>query len=783
MSRPAYIPDVWDNDAEMKSLMSLPKARHLNPTNHKRVMEFWKDLIAEYCKHEKTCLFSLDELKQKFRRGSQLPSPLAAVIQEMQESGAIKRREEYKKIGQSWIERGASLLQPAAWLGFGSQASNSKTEKMVHLPTLKTQAKELLLFYRDEYENVDCPEVVDYAELKQGSKNIMASESFEFVIDELVKQGEVSVGRSKDGDKVLKFKDQSSKGPIRFTDNYTSVRELRRSMVKLEVKPRKVAKEMDIPIISLDELKSAWKKSTAGDVDVCKELFAHSEINNHSAPLDPFSNMEEPIIDEQVPVNDAHELEQPSTSIYAEFSKLVSEPVESLSKMSFRLQFFDDKELQDATNLVTPLKGKIVTSDSEFADITLTPLLIKPSADMSVIGSSTVCSIFWLRKCIAEGIVFDPKSDPLYIPFLIKDGYSDIFKGCVVALSGLSALERNTVQNNITRKRRENLVPNTHVVVTKENTKSTTARQWNIFALNYSWIIECVSKQQRCAEEDAQFDARSNETYTRSDDIWNYDAKRTSWNVHPDESDLILKISSDNLDSIMQMSSTNMHASADVASVFCEPLDFDQLPNRDTALDSVRNNHSGEMAMTSRNFIFHVSTDRNPAQTPSRKSIEVRSAPVSEIGRKGRFYGREAVSSEKNSFADDVVKQMNKNIQELPSQQDSDSFSERKIRHALKVAVAKSAGHILGNNITDSILTQEDCWLEKPASPPRPHFDKTPTCGYFEEDGWLEKASSRARSQPPSTIRTATHHNAMNRIRSNTPVRRRKERTSRKPRR
>ncbi|KAI1729652.1 snf7 domain-containing protein [Ditylenchus destructor] len=232
--RPAYIPDVWDNDAEMKGLMSLPKARHLNPTNHKRVMEFWKDLIAEYCKHEKTCLFSLDELKQKFRRGSQLPSPLAAVIQEMQESGAVQSREEYKKSSQGWVEWGASLLQPAAWLGFGSQASNSKTEKMVHLPTLKTQAKELLLFYRDEYENVDCPEVVDYAELKQGSKNIIASESFEFVIDELVKQGEVSVGRSKDGDKVLKFKDQSSQGPARFTDSDASVHELRRTMVKLE---------------------------------------------------------------------------------------------------------------------------------------------------------------------------------------------------------------------------------------------------------------------------------------------------------------------------------------------------------------------------------------------------------------------------------------------------------------------------------------------------------------------------------------------------------------------
>ncbi|KAI1729646.1 DNA topoisomerase 2-binding protein 1 [Ditylenchus destructor] len=510
----------------------------------------------------------------------------------------------------------------------------------------------------------------------------------------------------------------------------------------------KVAKEMDIPIISLDELKSAWKKSTAGDVDVCKDLFAQSEMNTHSAPLDPFSNVEEPIIDEQVPVNDAHELEQPSTSIYAEFSKLVSEPVESLSKMSFRLQFFDDKELQDATNLVTPLKGKIVTSDSEFADITLTPLLIKPSADMSVIGSSTLCSIFWLRKCIAEGIVFDPKSDPLYIPFLVNDGYSDIFKGCIVALSGLSALERDAVQNNITRKRRENLVPNTHVVVTKENEKSTTARLWNIFALNCSWIIECVSKQQRCAEENAQFDARSNETYTRSDDIWNHNAVMGPSSVHPEDFDSNHEIRSNNLDPEEHLSNANVSPEqADVASVFPEPSDFDQIPNRDTALDSVCNNHSGEMTMTSRNYRMDEQMSNN--QEPM-NNAEVQNAPGPETGKNQHVSGPEAVPLENNweisqpvyklKFADDVVKQMNKNIQELPSQQDSDSFNERKIRHALKVAVAKSAGHILGNNITDTILTQEDGWLAKPAS--------------------------QLRSQPPST---AIPNSIMDTIRSNIP--------------
>lgn len=239
VSRPAYLPDNWDNDMEMSGLMSYLKAKHVNPSNYDRVVGFWKKLISDYCRHQKTCLFTPEELKQKFKRGSQLPSPLPTVISEMQCSGQLMTRVEFEKQNQGWLQWGASLISPSSWLqgivgGFDNNSSNTANQ-LVHIPVLKEQARELLLFYRNNYEMlIDCPDVVDYNELRDQAAHIVDTDSFSLVISELVRMGEVSVGHSKDGDKVLKFKDQKSQGPARFTETDANVHDLRRTMTRLD---------------------------------------------------------------------------------------------------------------------------------------------------------------------------------------------------------------------------------------------------------------------------------------------------------------------------------------------------------------------------------------------------------------------------------------------------------------------------------------------------------------------------------------------------------------------
>lgn len=105
-------------------------------------------------------------------------------------------------------------------------------------------AEDLLKFYHDEYQMVDCPEVVEFSELKSNVSHIIRPECFDLVINELVLKGEVSVGKSRFGDKVLKFKDRSDKGPAKFTDVDASVHELRKTMIRLECEIKKSEEKM-----------------------------------------------------------------------------------------------------------------------------------------------------------------------------------------------------------------------------------------------------------------------------------------------------------------------------------------------------------------------------------------------------------------------------------------------------------------------------------------------------------------------------------------------------------
>lgn len=54
---------------------------------------------------------------------------------------------------------------------------------------------------------MDCPEVVEFNELKaQCNNKICDSTSFEYIIDELQRQGEVSEWTAETGERLLKFK-------------------------------------------------------------------------------------------------------------------------------------------------------------------------------------------------------------------------------------------------------------------------------------------------------------------------------------------------------------------------------------------------------------------------------------------------------------------------------------------------------------------------------------------------------------------------------------------------
>uniref|UniRef100_A0AAF5PYM5 Charged multivesicular body protein 7 n=1 Tax=Wuchereria bancrofti TaxID=6293 RepID=A0AAF5PYM5_WUCBA len=225
-------PEVWADDEQMSGLMSMIKARDVNPNDYDRKIEFWSDMIAKSCDSERNTVFTIDILKRRFRRGDQLPGSLNVIIQHMLDIGEITTLDDYKARNQNWLQRGYRSFMGSLW-----GATNDNQTEYVHLPTVKKHADNMLEFFRSEYAVDDdmLPEIVDSAEFFEECKHLVANKkTYDVTLAELVNRGEVTIGSSKIGEEILKFRDNAAYGPIKWTESDASVHDMRRAMSKLE---------------------------------------------------------------------------------------------------------------------------------------------------------------------------------------------------------------------------------------------------------------------------------------------------------------------------------------------------------------------------------------------------------------------------------------------------------------------------------------------------------------------------------------------------------------------
>lgn len=115
--------------------------------------------------------------------------------------------------------------------------ASSESEKLLHLPTVKQLGADLLSMYNEELRSeVDCTgEVVTYKDMFERAREIVATtETFDIILEHLSDIGELTVGTTKHGEKVLKFKDHGSQDPVKFTEADASVVDIRKAMNKLD---------------------------------------------------------------------------------------------------------------------------------------------------------------------------------------------------------------------------------------------------------------------------------------------------------------------------------------------------------------------------------------------------------------------------------------------------------------------------------------------------------------------------------------------------------------------
>uniref|UniRef100_A0A915A5V8 Charged multivesicular body protein 7 n=1 Tax=Parascaris univalens TaxID=6257 RepID=A0A915A5V8_PARUN len=233
MDRKEYFPPIWSDDIQMAGLMSMTKAREVNPCDYDRKIKFWSEMIARSCLQEKDPIVAVDLLKRRFRRGDQLPGSLGVVIESMHGSGELLTVEDFKARDQGWMQWGYSRVIGSLW----GNGTNSAKLEYVHLPTVRELANHLLDFYRSNHTPEDdmSPEIVALDDFRDECRHLVANgRVFQLVLSELVHRGELTIGTSKIGEQILKFRDGSVRGPIEWTESDASVHDMRRAMSKLE---------------------------------------------------------------------------------------------------------------------------------------------------------------------------------------------------------------------------------------------------------------------------------------------------------------------------------------------------------------------------------------------------------------------------------------------------------------------------------------------------------------------------------------------------------------------
>ena len=138
---------------------------------------------------------------------------------------------------------------------------------------------------------------------------------------------------------------------------------------------------------------------------------------------------------------------------------------------------------------------------SKHADYFLLPMTI---SEPLCFGS--LVTIYWLRKCIEQKILYSLNEHVLFQP-VPRFNTDRPLTGCVITISGfLNGYEKDTLtslcqlvgavtQTSFSSKRSANIYPNTHLLCkSAEGPKYTASKQWKIPAVSVEWLIDsCVS--------------------------------------------------------------------------------------------------------------------------------------------------------------------------------------------------------------------------------------------------------------------------------------------------
>lgn len=93
------------------------RPREVNPNHYDQMMRFWKEMIENYCEFKGSSSFSIEELKDVFKRKGTSPYGLDTVIKQMISEGNVQDKASFMTSPKSWGEWAVDLVvyKPFSW--------------------------------------------------------------------------------------------------------------------------------------------------------------------------------------------------------------------------------------------------------------------------------------------------------------------------------------------------------------------------------------------------------------------------------------------------------------------------------------------------------------------------------------------------------------------------------------------------------------------------------------------------------------------------------------------
>ncbi|CAG0881100.1 unnamed protein product [Cyprideis torosa] len=225
---PKWRPAAWDDEQRMSVMMAPFRPRSLNPHAYEGRLNFWRNVIHDWCKDKRKISYTIDELREAFKRNGVRPACLTTVVAELQREGVVKRpseiqRAEVNPYRESWVSWGWGLAKTgASWAyswTYGNEGSPlpqvSASEKFLNLELLD----ELATTIRDKELRPDMEVIVSKRNLME--RHRLTESTADLILGRLWSQGvvvmkEVQDPQAQEPQHAIKFRkaQEASVSPI-----------------------------------------------------------------------------------------------------------------------------------------------------------------------------------------------------------------------------------------------------------------------------------------------------------------------------------------------------------------------------------------------------------------------------------------------------------------------------------------------------------------------------------------------------------------------------------------